>query len=46
MNVLFLFFLSFQLHDEEVIGICHHPHLNLVATWSREGTIKLWKAAK
>jgi WD40 repeat-containing protein SMU1 len=28
----------------EVMGVGHHPHRNLVATFGKEGILKLWKA--
>lgn len=33
-----------QVSDKGPIGVTHHPHRNLVATWADEGTLKLWKA--
>lgn len=32
-----------QVSTGEIIGLCHHPNRNLVATVSAEGELKLWK---
>ena len=32
-----------QIHDKEPIGLCHHPHRNLLATFADDCTMKLWR---
>ena len=27
----------------EALGVAHHPHLNLLATWGEDGTLRLWR---
>lgn len=32
-----------KAHDVGPIGICHHPHRNILATFSSEGILRIWK---
>lgn len=34
---------AIKLHKSDVLGIAHHPHRNIIASYAQEGTIKLWR---
>lgn len=35
---------SMQISNGDVYGVTHHPYRNMIATFSNDGYVRLWKA--
>jgi len=35
---------AMKLHTDDVLGICHHPQRDIMASWSTDHLIKVWRS--
>ncbi|EDQ86962.1 uncharacterized protein MONBRDRAFT_38210 [Monosiga brevicollis MX1] len=35
---------SFEAHEREPLGLVHHPHHNVLATYADDGRLRVWKS--